>query len=138
MEDKTQDVAHLEGTISNGPEKPANILDDAAAKGQVLSGFEELGAIATIKKFKRAFLFCFMSAFSAACDGYQVRCVVWNGLTIDRLEWKRHCKSRIRRPVRNDYQPRWQPSAGRASVDSYWHHSISWPNRRHDYDAFVS
>ena len=72
VNDNKQDVAHLEGTISNGPEKPANIVDDAAAKGQVLSGFEELGAIATIKKFRRAFLFCFMSAFSAACDGYQV------------------------------------------------------------------
>jgi hypothetical protein len=37
-----------------------------------LSGFEDLGAIATLKRFKYASLMCILVTFSAAADGYQV------------------------------------------------------------------
>jgi hypothetical protein len=41
-----------------------------------LSGFEALGAIDTLKRFKFASFVCILVTFSAASDGYQVSCVV--------------------------------------------------------------
>jgi hypothetical protein len=40
-----------------------------------LSGFEDLGAIATLKRFKYASFICILVTFSAAADGYQVRAI---------------------------------------------------------------
>ncbi|KAH8090267.1 hypothetical protein HD553DRAFT_337956 [Filobasidium floriforme] len=37
-----------------------------------LSGFEDLGAIATLKRFKYASFMCILVTFSAAADGYQI------------------------------------------------------------------
>jgi hypothetical protein len=37
-----------------------------------LSGFEDLGTGATLKRFKYASLMCILVTFSAAADGYQV------------------------------------------------------------------
>ncbi|KAH6689842.1 sugar transporter [Plectosphaerella plurivora] len=45
---------------------------EAAAKGQGVSGYETLGLWETIKAFKVCTLVCFMVAFSAATDGYQI------------------------------------------------------------------
>lgn len=45
---------------------------EAAAKGQGVSGYETLGLWETIKSFKVCTLVCFMVAFSAATDGYQI------------------------------------------------------------------
>ncbi|KAF2008744.1 general substrate transporter [Aaosphaeria arxii CBS 175.79] len=46
--------------------------NDAAAKGQALSGYESLTRWETVKTFKIATLVCFAAAFSAATDGYQI------------------------------------------------------------------
>lgn len=40
-----------------------------------LSGFEDLGTGATLKRFKYASFICILVTFSAAADGYQVRVV---------------------------------------------------------------
>ena len=58
-----QESAHLEDTAEVD-------FNDA---NQQLSGFEDLGAIATLKRFKFASLVCILVTFSAASDGYQVR-----------------------------------------------------------------
>ncbi|EEU37614.1 uncharacterized protein NECHADRAFT_53594 [Fusarium vanettenii 77-13-4] len=54
------------------PIKPSEIVEDAVAKGQVTSGYETLTNWQTVKKFKLVSLVCFLAAFSAATDGYQV------------------------------------------------------------------
>lgn len=54
------------------PVKPSEIVEDAVAKGQVTSGYETLTNWQTVKKFKLVSLICFLAAFSAATDGYQV------------------------------------------------------------------
>ncbi|KAH8652623.1 general substrate transporter [Tricladium varicosporioides] len=45
---------------------------NAAAKGQATSGYETLTPWETVKTFKVASLLCFIVAFSAATDGYQI------------------------------------------------------------------
>ncbi|KAJ6027072.1 general substrate transporter [Penicillium canescens] len=54
------------------PIKPSEIVTDAVAKGQVTSGYETLSWWQTVRKFKLVSFICFMAAFSAATDGYQV------------------------------------------------------------------
>lgn len=44
----------------------------AAAQGQATTGYEHLTIWETIKTFKMATLVCFLAAFSAATDGYQI------------------------------------------------------------------
>lgn len=51
---------------------PKDIAIDAAAKGQATSGYENLTPWETVKKFKICTLVCFLAAFSAATDGYQI------------------------------------------------------------------
>jgi hypothetical protein len=46
-------------------------LGDAAAKGQLVSGYESLSVWQTVQKFKMAFLVCFAATFAASTDGYQ-------------------------------------------------------------------
>ncbi|RSH89648.1 hypothetical protein EHS25_002199 [Saitozyma podzolica] len=47
-------------------------LGDAAAKGQLVSGYESLSVWQTVQKFKMAFLVCFAATFAASTDGYQI------------------------------------------------------------------
>ncbi|KAI9035741.1 putative MFS alpha-glucoside transporter [Aspergillus affinis] len=67
---KAPPVEHVESV----PEdlKASDAEFDAAAKGQAPSGYETLGVIDTIKKFKLCTAVCFAMAFSAATDGYQI------------------------------------------------------------------
>ncbi|KAJ5875474.1 uncharacterized protein N7473_012821 [Penicillium subrubescens] len=61
--------------IENAPEDGLEKSDPtfvAATKGQVITGYEHLGALETIKTFKLCTLVCFAMAFSAATDGYQI------------------------------------------------------------------
>jgi hypothetical protein len=44
----------------------------AQAKGQVISGYETLTLWETCKAFKVCTAYCFLVAFSAATDGYQI------------------------------------------------------------------
>jgi hypothetical protein len=44
----------------------------AASKGQGLSGYEALTPWQTVKAFKFCTAICFLVAFSAATDGYQI------------------------------------------------------------------
>ena len=53
-------------------EKPADVILDAAVKGQAVSGYETLTHWQTVKSFKIATAVCFAAAFSAATDGYQI------------------------------------------------------------------
>ncbi|VUC26714.1 unnamed protein product [Clonostachys rosea] len=50
--------------------QPGEKIDDA--RGQAISGYESLSIFETVKTFKMATLICFLAAFSAATDGYQI------------------------------------------------------------------
>ncbi|KAH8422418.1 putative MFS alpha-glucoside transporter [Aspergillus melleus] len=67
---KAPPVEHVESVP--GDLKASDAEFDAAAKGQATSGYETLGIIETIKKFKICTVVCFAMAFSAATDGYQI------------------------------------------------------------------
>ncbi len=45
---------------------------NAAMKGQAITGYETLGFWETVKTFRMCTLMCFLAAFSAATDGYQI------------------------------------------------------------------
>lgn len=62
---ETQHDAHVEPHV-----KEASM--EAAAKGQGISGYEGLSLWQTVKAFKVNTLTCFIVAFSAATDGYQI------------------------------------------------------------------
>lgn len=68
-EEKIDTPVHLE-------HKPHS-LDIHAGEG-LRSKFEELSMLETIKTFKKAIAICFLAAFSASCDGYQVRLLFKN------------------------------------------------------------
>ncbi|PVH80840.1 hypothetical protein DL98DRAFT_626950 [Cadophora sp. DSE1049] len=51
---------------------PKDISFEAAAKGQGISGYEELTPWQTIMKFKMNAFICFAATLSAATDGYQI------------------------------------------------------------------
>ena len=57
-------------TADDGHLKEASMM--AAAKGQGLSGYETLTLWQTVKAFKVCTAICFLVAFSAATDGYQI------------------------------------------------------------------
>lgn len=52
--------------------KPSDAINDAAATGQGVSGYENLSLWQTIKAFKVNAAVCFAVSFSAATDGYQI------------------------------------------------------------------
>ncbi|KAH6984030.1 hexose transporter [Ilyonectria destructans] len=52
--------------------KPDQLALDAATKGQATSGYENLTPWETAKMFKRCTAVCFIAAFSAATDGFQI------------------------------------------------------------------
>lgn len=54
------------------PDTPKDIAVEAAAKGQGVSGYETLSLWETVKTFKVNTAYCFLVAFSAATDGYQI------------------------------------------------------------------
>ncbi|EXA30884.1 hypothetical protein FOVG_17761 [Fusarium oxysporum f. sp. pisi HDV247] len=54
------------------PLKQQEIIEDAVARGQITSGYETLGWWHTVAKFKFVSFVCFLAAFSAATDGFQV------------------------------------------------------------------
>lgn len=69
--ESTPSAREIETALEDGPEK-SDPTFVAAAKGQITTGYEDLGAIETIKTFKVCTLVCFAMAFSAATDGYQI------------------------------------------------------------------
>ncbi|KAH8806186.1 hexose transporter [Xylogone sp. PMI_703] len=52
--------------------KSSDAALDAATKGQVVTGYEDLSVWDTVKTFKLCTFICFAMAFSAATDGYQI------------------------------------------------------------------
>jgi hypothetical protein len=64
LKEKIDTPVHLE-------HKP-HLLDIHAGEG-LRSKFEDLSMLETIMTFKKAIAICFLAAFSASCDGYQVR-----------------------------------------------------------------
>jgi hypothetical protein len=69
QETKAPTLDHIE---ARGVEElqPSEKIDDA--RGQAISGYESLSVFETVKTFKMATLICFLAAFSAATDGYQI------------------------------------------------------------------
>jgi hypothetical protein len=57
------------------PIRPAEVVVEAADKGQATSGYEDLTLWETVSKFKFASIYCFIAAMSAAADGYQLSSV---------------------------------------------------------------
>ncbi len=51
---------------------PKDAAVNAAMKGQAITGYETLGVWETVKTFRMCTLMCFLAAFSAATDGYQI------------------------------------------------------------------
>ena len=82
-------------------ETKGDLLQDAQMKGQLISGYETLGILETIKRFKRPTCICFAATFAAATDGYQVSGVVEQPLTLDWHERQYHCQRRFRQAIRN-------------------------------------
>ncbi|KAH7030575.1 putative transporter [Microdochium trichocladiopsis] len=60
-------VSHVEDGVS-----PQDVLAGAAARGQSATGYEHLTPWQTASMFRYATLVCFLAAFSAAADCYQV------------------------------------------------------------------
>ncbi|WWD19903.1 hypothetical protein CI109_104372 [Kwoniella shandongensis] len=67
LEDDKINYDHHEGGHNEN-----TAVSEAAAKGQIASGYENLSIIGTIKHFKMAFAVCFAATFAAATDGYQI------------------------------------------------------------------
>lgn len=67
-------IERRDTTGDGSPLKEAVMV--AATKGQGLSGYETLTIWETVKAFKVCTAFCFLVAFSAATDGYQIGYVV--------------------------------------------------------------
>ncbi|KAJ4191822.1 hypothetical protein NW767_010728 [Fusarium falciforme] len=65
--DQVEELDHHENTL-----KPSEIAQDAAAKGQATTGYENLTILQSVKTFRRTIVFCTLAAFSAAADGYQI------------------------------------------------------------------
>jgi hypothetical protein len=51
---------------------PKELTSEAAARGQGISGYEELTPWEIVKKFKMNGVICFAVTLSAATDGYQI------------------------------------------------------------------
>ncbi|EXK29491.1 hypothetical protein FOMG_13967 [Fusarium oxysporum f. sp. melonis 26406] len=69
--DSTNNVQHDE--VADGTNHgPKAVVSEAAARGQGISGYEELSPWQTIMRFKLNSLVCFAVTFSAATDGYQI------------------------------------------------------------------
>lgn len=78
LNDPSPSANQVENIAEDGFEK-SDPAFEAATKGQVTTGYEELGAFETIKTFKLCTLVCFAMAFSAATDGYQIGYVkIWS------------------------------------------------------------
>jgi hypothetical protein len=75
--DATHTPKNLKGSIEHVEEhghvhNPKEAALDAAAQGQITSGYETLSLWETVMTFKVSTAVCFAAAFSAATDGYQI------------------------------------------------------------------
>ncbi|KAJ4074923.1 hypothetical protein NW760_015443 [Fusarium oxysporum] len=77
-------VEHHE-VAGDGLQAPKELTSEAAARGQGISGYEELTPWETIKKFKMNAAVCFAVTVSAATDGYQIGYVFYITPTLARL-----------------------------------------------------
>lgn len=67
LEVKQDDVVHIEGKV------PDSAVPDRA---ELYSEWQNLSVWQTVRAFRWAIVFCFLAAFSAAADGYQVSYLV--------------------------------------------------------------
>jgi hypothetical protein len=65
-----QEIAHVESHVDGIQSKDA--IQDAASKGQALTGYEELTPWEAAKKFKACTFYVFFAALAAGTDGYQI------------------------------------------------------------------
>ena len=98
-------MLEIDRTLSPELAMKGGALQDAEARGQQESGYESLGAWATIKKFRRTAMYMFFVTFAAATDGYQVSCFrVICRVTkacIDLHQREYHCELGISAAIRN-------------------------------------
>lgn len=73
--DVTRAADHQE-VVDEAAHTPKDIVTEATAKGQGVTGYETLSPWKTILQFKTNSLICFLVTLSAATDGYQIGCVV--------------------------------------------------------------
>ncbi|KAG7117817.1 hypothetical protein HYQ44_005940 [Verticillium longisporum] len=97
---------------------------EAAAKGQAISGFETLGLWETVKAFKVCTATCFLVAFSAATDGYQIG---MNGNIIANPGFVRQFATET-----NDAG---EPFLASPILSAWGIHHVSRPDHRHDLPA---
>jgi hypothetical protein len=67
----TPDVVHAE-TVGDDAIPNDKALQDAATRGQGLTGYETLTPWETMKKFRACTAYVFISAIAAGADGYQI------------------------------------------------------------------
>jgi NADH:ubiquinone oxidoreductase subunit F (NADH-binding) len=67
----TPDVVHAE-TVNDDAIPNDKALQDAATRGQGLTGYETLTPWETMKKFKACTAYVFIAAIAAGADGYQI------------------------------------------------------------------
>ena len=72
MKQAKDEAAVAVRTDEEAPSKSAEVVMEAADKGQAASGYEDLTLWQTVAQFKYASLYCFLAAMSAAADGYQL------------------------------------------------------------------
>ncbi|KAH7381976.1 general substrate transporter, partial [Cadophora sp. MPI-SDFR-AT-0126] len=65
-------IVHQETIANEAPLSEKDVIADAAARGQGLTGYEDLSVWETLKTFKMNTLICGLMAISAATDGYQI------------------------------------------------------------------
>ena len=66
------EIAHTETLGGDDVLQPKDVLQDAAARGQALTGYETLTPWETAKKFKWCTFYVFIAAVAAGTDGYQI------------------------------------------------------------------
>ena len=101
------EIQMLENDRTLSPElaMKGGALQDAEARGQQESGYESLGACATIKKFRRTAMYMFFVTFAAATDGYQVSDLLMTlpvpKACIDLHQREYHCELGVPAAIRN-------------------------------------
>jgi len=101
-------MLEIDRTLSPELAMKGGALQDAEARGQQESGYESLGAWATIKKFRRTAMYMFFVTFAAATDGYQVSSFRiirrFSKACIDLHQRQYHCELGIPTAIRNHRQ----------------------------------
>ncbi len=73
--ERKESINHTEESAFGIDAKAQAVVHDATARGQMLTGYEELTSYQTLKTFKMSVLYSVLATIAGAADGYQVRSV---------------------------------------------------------------